>query len=112
MTADPADPMERFLTWLLRRGAQAVEVGEVPADLLADLQGEFEASRAKRPEKSLADAVRDIAVELQMPIERVEAGVAALEAQPHVIRVLLMRRIAPAWLEAQRKAYRQQHETR
>ncbi len=65
MTADPADPMERFLTWLLRRGAQAVEVGEVPADLLADLQGEFAASREESPEQSCADAVRDIAVKFR-----------------------------------------------
>ncbi len=65
MTADPADPMESFLTWLPHGVAQAVEAGEVPADPLADLQGKFEASRPKRPEKSHADAVRDIAVEFR-----------------------------------------------
>lgn len=43
MRAGPADPMESFLAWL-PRVAQAVESGEVPGDLMDDLQGEFEAS--------------------------------------------------------------------
>ena len=47
-----------------------------------------------------------------MLLERAETGVAALEAQPRVIREFLMRWVAPAWLEAKRKAYRQQHEKR
>ena len=50
--------------------------------------------------------MRDIALELQMPVEKVEAGLAALEAQPTVTRELLMRRIAERWLEGQRKAFR------
>ncbi len=54
MTADPADPMERFLTWLPHGVAQAVEAGEVPADLLADLQGEFEAAGERPQEESHA----------------------------------------------------------
>ncbi len=49
--------------------------------------------------------MRDIAVELQMPIEKVETGLAAIEAQPRVIREMLMRRIAEAWLEGQGKRY-------
>ena len=40
-----------------------------------------------------------------MPTEKVEAGLAVLEAQPRVIRELLMRRIAESWLEGQRKAH-------
>lgn len=35
-----------------------------------------------------------------MPIEKVEPGLAALEAQPRVTRMVLLRRIAEAWLEA------------
>ena len=57
-------------------------------------------------EQSHADAVRNIAVQLAMPVEEVETGPAALEAQPRVIREALMRRIAEAWLEGQRKVYR------
>ena len=41
-----------------------------------------------------------------MPIEKVETGLAAIEAQPRVIRELGMRRIAEAWLEGQRRAQR------
>ncbi len=97
--------MDTFETWLLSRVAQAVEAGEVSADLLAELQAEFETSREKPPEQSHSDAAEDIAVELQMPIEKVETGLLALEAQPRVIRELLMRRIAEKWLEGQRVAY-------
>jgi len=34
------EPLEDFETWLLRRVADAVEAGEVPADLLGELHGE------------------------------------------------------------------------
>jgi len=100
------EPIEAFEPWLLRRVAQAVEAGDVPADLLAELQAEFETSREKTLEQSQSDAVQDVAVELQMPMEKVEAGLAALEAQPRVIREALMRQIAEAWLDGQGKAYR------
>jgi hypothetical protein len=54
------------------------------------------------PEQSQADAVQDTAAELTTPVEKVEAGLAAVEAQPRVIRELLMRQIAEAWLEGHR----------
>ena len=73
---------EVFETWLLRRVAQAVEAGEVPADLLSELQAEFEESREKPQEQSHADAVQDIASELGMPVEKVEAGLAMLQQVP------------------------------
>ncbi len=101
-----SDHLHGFGTWLLRRVAQAVEAGDVPANLLAELKAELEASRARPRAQSHADAVRDIAVELQMPIEKVEAGLAALEGRPLVTRELLMRRLAEAWLERLRKGYR------
>ena len=41
-------------------------------------------------------------MELKMPVEKVEAGLAALNAQPRVVREVLLRRIAEAWLEGQR----------
>jgi hypothetical protein len=96
------EPVESFESWLRRRVAQAVGAGEVSVDLLTELQAEFEAARDRPQAQSQADAVQDIAVELQMPIEKVEAGLAALEAQPRVIRELVMRRIGEAWLEGQR----------
>ena len=93
-------------SWLLSRVAQAIEAGEVPADLLSELQAEFETSREKPPEQSQADAVQDIAIELQMPVEKVEAGLAALEVQPLVVREVLIRRIAEKRLEAKRTPQR------
>jgi len=105
MASPSPEPVESFEPWLRRRVAQAVEADEVPADLLAELRAEFEASREKPLEQSQAEAVQDIAVELQMPIEKVEAGLASLEAQPLVIREELIRRIGSACLEAQRKGY-------
>lgn len=53
-----------------------------------------------------ADAVQDIAVVLGMPVEKVEAGLIALEAQPRVIRQVLLRRIAERWVDGQRRGYR------
>ena len=41
-----------------------------------------------------------------MLVEKVESGLAALEAQPQVIRGLVLRQIAEARLEGQRKVYR------
>ena len=41
-----------------------------------------------------------------MPVEEVEAGLAALEARPRVIREVFLRRIGETWLEGHRKAYR------
>ena len=104
MESDAPHELEEFEAWLMCRVAQAVEVGEIPADLLAGLEAEFDTSREKSPEQSHSDAAHDISVELQMPIEKVEAGLAALEAQPRVIRELLMRRLAERWLEGQRAA--------
>jgi hypothetical protein len=95
--------VESFESWLRRRVAQIVEAGEVSVDLLTELQAEFEASREKPPKESHADAAQDIASELGMTVERVEAGLAALEVQPRVVREVLLRRIAQAWLEGRRK---------
>jgi hypothetical protein len=80
--------------------------GELSADVLAELRAEFESSREKPQEQTQADAVQDIAVQLAMPVEEVETGLAALEAQPRMIREVFLRRIAEAWLEGQRSAYR------
>ncbi len=88
--------MDAFETWLIRLVAQAVEAGEVSADLLAELHAKFKASREKPAERSHAEAVLDITVELQMPPEQVEAGLAAIEAQPRVVRELRMGGIAEA----------------
>lgn len=107
MADDALAPLEDFEAWLLRKVAKAVEAGHVSVDLLTELLTEFEASREKPLEQSRADAVQDISVELKMPVEKVEAGLAVLEGQPRVIREVLLRWIAVAWLEGQRKAYQE-----
>ncbi len=49
-------------------------------------------------------AVEDLAERLGIPVAEAERALSALEAQANVTRKLLMRRIAEAWPEGQRKA--------
>ncbi len=107
MPGDLPEPIEAYEAWLLRRVAQAVEVCEIPADILAELRATFEVAREMPQEEGHTKAVRDIAERLDIPLEEAEKGLRAIEAQPSVTRELLMRRIAEAWLESQRKAYQQ-----
>ncbi len=97
--------MATFETWLLRRVAKAVEAGEVPADLLTELQAAMEEASDRPQEESHAEAVRDIAERLGMPVSQAEQSLAGLEAQPTVTRELFMRRIAEKWLEGQRRQW-------
>lgn len=82
-----------------------MEAGEVPATLLTELQAEIVAARERPQDEAHAEAVRGIAERMQMPLEETERGLEAIEPQPTVMRELLMRRVAEAWLEGQRKAY-------
>ena len=85
--------------------AQAVEAGEVPADLLAELQPEIVAAK-ERPQKEVhAAAIRHIADLAGVDPEKAAEILATMDVQPTVTRELLMRRIAEAWLAGQRKAY-------
>ncbi len=101
--------MDAFEPWLVRRVAQAVEAGEVPASLLTELQAEIESARERPQEESHAEAVQDIAEKLNIPLERAKHMLATLEAQPSVIREVFMRRIALAWLDGHQEAYRRQN---
>ncbi len=105
MGSNEPEPMVTFETWLLRRVAQAVEAGEVAAALLTELQAEIEAARDHPQEESHAEAVRDIAEQLGIPLAEAERALAAVEAQPTVTRELVMRQIAEAWLEGQRREW-------
>jgi hypothetical protein len=84
---------------------RAVEAGDVSANLLNELITEVQVSRDKSQRESHTAAVQSIASEVGLSSEEVETGLAALEAKPRVIREAMMRRVASAWLEAQRKAY-------
>jgi len=106
--SESSESMDAFESWLLRRIAQAVEAGDVPADLLKELQSEIEAAKDLSQEEGHAAALWDIAEIAGIDRDQVAETLAAIEAQPTVTRELLMRRIAEAWLEGQRRAYRSQ----
>jgi len=72
---------------------------------LTELQTEIQAARGRPQEESHAAAVRQIADLAGVDRERAAEALAAIEAQPTVTRELMMRRIAEAWLEGQRKAW-------
>jgi hypothetical protein len=93
---DPTAPMETFETWFLHRVAQAVEAGEVPAALLADLQAEFEVARKRPREEGDAAAIRHIADLASVPEDEARSALEAIEAQPAATREMLMRRFAEA----------------
>ncbi|MFI5342440.1 MAG: hypothetical protein ACHQ7N_21725 [Candidatus Methylomirabilales bacterium] len=77
----------------------------MPADLLTELQAELEAARGWPRGEGHAEAVRDIAARLGLPLDQAERDLALVEAQPAVTRELLMDRFVEAWLEGQRKAH-------
>ena len=61
--------------------------------------------RRERPAaEGHAEAVREVAETLGIPLEQAEGSLATLGAQPGVIWELVMRRIAEAWLGGQRRA--------
>ncbi len=107
MAADPPEFMEGFEAWILRRVAEAVEAGEVSGALLAGLQAEFEAAGERPQAEAHAAAIQHIADLAGVAEEEARSGLEAIEAQPAVTRELLLRRFAEAWLEGQRKAYRE-----
>ncbi len=73
-------------------------------DLLTELQAEFEAARERPREDGEAAAVRQIAEIVGISEERAARVLASIEAEIATARQLVLRRIAEAWLEGQRKA--------
>ncbi len=100
------DSMELFEVWLLRRVAQAVEAGEVSADLLTEFRDAFEAAQLTPEVAGYAAAIWEIAKIAGVSEAQAAETLAAIEAQSEVTRERLLRRIAEAWLEGQRKGYR------
>jgi hypothetical protein len=103
------DPAEPFETWLLHRVAEAVEAGEVSAELLADIHAEIAETRGRSPDERLALALMELAERVQLPVNQLTELLATLEAQPTVTRELLLRRFVEAWLMHQREAYEADH---
>jgi hypothetical protein len=106
VAGDTPEPLEDFEVWLLRRVAQAVEAGEVPASLLAELQAEIQAAKGRPQAEGHAAAILQIADLAEVDRERAAEVLASIETKPRITRELLMRRIAEAWLQGQRRAYR------
>lgn len=104
MAGDREEPMEGFESWLLHRVAQDVEAGDVPADLLTELQAEFEAARARPEEEGHDRALTDIADRLEIPQECAEASLTALEAQSAPTHELMVRRIVETWFSGERES--------
>ncbi len=105
MGNETLEPIEAFESWLLRRVAQAVEAGEVPADLLGELSAEVQAARERPEAEGHAAAIRQIAECAGVKEQKAAEVLATIESQPTVTRELMMRRIAEAWLEAQGKSW-------
>ncbi len=95
---------------LRQRVAQAVESGKLPGDLLTELVVELEAAKEQSPDEGRAAAMDVIAERLDLPLEEAATLVAHLEAQPEVVRLVALKRIAEAWLEGQRRAHRDEWE--
>jgi hypothetical protein len=103
------DPAEPFETWLLHRVAEAVEAGEVSADLLAEIHAEIAEARERPPEERHALALMELADRVNLPVDRLTELLATLEAQPTATRELVLRRFVEAWLMQQREAYEADH---
>ena len=106
MAGDRTEPLENFETWLLHRVGQAVEAGEVSADLLTELQGEIEAAREVPQDEGEAAAIRQVADIVGISEERAARVLSAIDAGTTVARQRLLRGIAEAWLEGHRETYR------
>jgi hypothetical protein len=104
-----ADPTEPFETWLLHRIAEAVEAGEVSADLLAGIQSAMAETRGRSPDERHALALMEFAERVNLPVDRLTELLATLEAQPTVTRERILRRFVEAWLMHQREAYEADH---
>jgi len=64
MERDVCDSTEAFGFWLQRRGAHAVEAGEVSVDQLAELCSKMKGARELPQEEGHALAVQDVAERL------------------------------------------------
>jgi hypothetical protein len=93
---------EPFDVWLLRRIRQAEEAGEVSRGLLTELQGELQAAGQRGEDAGHAVVVWQVADLAGIDRKHAAEVLDSIEAQPKVNREIFMRRIAEAWLEAQR----------
>ena len=102
---DASKSAEPFETWLLHRVAEAIEAGEVSANLLTDLHAAIAEARARPAEAQGALAIMELAERINLSVDQLTELLAALQAQPTVARERFLRRFVEAWLVHQREAY-------
>ena len=100
------DQTDAFETWLLQRVAHAVEAGEVSADLLTDLQAEITEARGWPSDEGHRLALQELAERFGLLVDQLKELLVNLEAQPTVMRELLLRQVVEAWLKEQREECR------
>jgi hypothetical protein len=105
MAADMPEPLEDVESWILRRLGRAVEAGEVSADLLTEFQAVTESDGESAQEEAHAKAVMEVVERVEIPQERAEAILAALQPQPAMIQELVIRLIVELWLADERLKY-------
>ena len=109
MTYERPDPAEAFEGWLLRRVGEAVEAGEVSADLLSEIHAAIVETRGRPPEERDALALMELAERVQLPVDRLTELLGALQAQPTMVQERFLRRFVEAWLIRQREVYEADH---
>jgi hypothetical protein len=70
----------------------------VSADFLTTLLAEIAQARARLPEDRHTLAVQELAERFGLPVEGVPELLAALDAQPGLVREPVLRRFVEAWL--------------
>ena len=105
MEANGPNPADPFESWLLRRVAEAVEPGEMSADLLTDLHAAIAETRGRDPEDRQALTLMDLAERLTLSMDRLQELLTGLQAHPPAVRARFLRRFVEAWLIQQRELY-------
>ena len=100
-----ADPVGPFGPWLVRRVAAAVQAGELPGHLLERLRRELADTEPTAQAGGDLLSVQEIADLAGVSIAQAAETFAALQQVPGGARERMLRRIAEAWLERQRRLY-------
>jgi hypothetical protein len=103
-------PLESFETWLLQRVAQAVEEGEVSADLVLELRNAITDAQDRSPGEGHAVAVQDVADRLGISADQAAQSLENLERLPLATREAFLRRVADMWLTEQAALYRRRQD--
>ncbi len=101
------DPVGPFGPWLLRRVADAVKARELPGHLLERLRRDLAGAEPTGQAGGDLLSVQEIADLAGVGLAQAAETFAALQQVPGVARERMLRRIAEAWLERQRRLWRE-----